>query len=178
MKKCNACGEQKLLEDFNIKSSSKDNRQAMCRDCFKQWYLSNSDLQKKRTKNWYYNAKNRPTRIETRKKYDSTFKAKMLRKGYKANRRAIERGAKVVDPRLVFAYKVMYGYFGDFCMHPGCLDIYTVIDHIVPISKGGLHDFQNFQLLCTRHNAIKGNRNSIDYRPVLMSDEDIQELLI
>lgn len=32
------------------------------------------------------------------------------------------------------------------------------IDHVVPISKGGANDVANYQTMCTRCNAKKGNR--------------------
>lgn len=38
-----------------------------------------------------------------------------------------------------------------------------VIDHIIPLKKGGEHKLDNLQLLCHRCNSVKGSR-TIDYR--------------
>lgn len=37
-------------------------------------------------------------------------------------------------------------------------DDYPSIDHIIPLSKGGLHKWDNVQLACRRCNYIKGNK--------------------
>ena len=38
------------------------------------------------------------------------------------------------------------------------------VDHIVPVSLGGLTVLRNLQTLCSDHNLGKGNRESVDYR--------------
>jgi len=57
--------------------------------------------------------------------------------------------------------------YGPTCMVPDCENIGDLeLDHIVPLSKGGAHAVDNFQLLCSWCNKSKGNRSSADYRPV------------
>lgn len=48
---------------------------------------------------------------------------------------------------------------GYICNWDGCdceLDLH--VDHIIPLSKGGSDDLDNLQLLCKRHNCVKGTR--------------------
>jgi 5-methylcytosine-specific restriction endonuclease McrA len=45
--------------------------------------------------------------------------------------------------------------YGDSCLNCGA-DSNLVIDHIVPIAKGGLSEFDNLQLLCESCNRLKG----------------------
>jgi CRISPR/Cas system Type II protein with McrA/HNH and RuvC-like nuclease domain len=42
-------------------------------------------------------------------------------------------------------------------------DSYPSIDHIKPISKGGLHEWDNVQLACRKCNTAKGSK--MDYTP-------------
>ena len=37
------------------------------------------------------------------------------------------------------------------------------IDHIIPLSKGGLHDFDNLQLICVRCNLSKNNKTEEEF---------------
>jgi 5-methylcytosine-specific restriction endonuclease McrA len=34
----------------------------------------------------------------------------------------------------------------------------ATIDHIIPLSKGGAHTFDNVRIACWRCNLVKGNR--------------------
>ena len=51
------------------------------------------------------------------------------------------------------------------------LDVY----HIRPVSKGGTNDESNFQVLCRKCNAQKGNRDETDFRAITTSFEHKQE---
>ena len=46
------------------------------------------------------------------------------------------------------------------------------VDHIVPLSMGGEHEWDNLQLLCKRCNTSKGNREQIDYRQFTVTLEE------
>jgi hypothetical protein len=61
----------------------------------------------------------------------------------------------------------------------GCLVCGTTtnltIDHIVPLSKGGLNVLHNYQTLCEKHNLGKGS-TIIDYRVTLLSDSRLSSV--
>ncbi len=42
-----------------------------------------------------------------------------------------------------------------WCMWPGCPELATDVDHIVPKARGGTDDWDNLQALCHRHHSIK-----------------------
>lgn len=52
---------------------------------------------------------------------------------------------------------------GPACLKCGAVEDLSV-DHVVPVSKGGAHDIDNFQLLCKPCNSSKGDK-IIDFRP-------------
>lgn len=48
------------------------------------------------------------------------------------------------------------------------------VDHIVPLSMGGEHEWDNLQLLCKKCNTSKGNREQVDYRGFTVTLEEAQ----
>lgn len=88
-----------------------------------------------------------------------------VRKAYMAatlaNRRANEFGT---DGTL--NWRDVLGLFADQreCLVPDCnTGDYLSIDHVVPMSKGGVNKMGNLQVLCRAHNASKGQATT-DYR--------------
>lgn len=47
---------------------------------------------------------------------------------------------------------------GGVCQKVGCTRKGDTIDHIVPRSRGGKHDWTNVTLMCAKHNQEKGDR--------------------
>ena len=47
---------------------------------------------------------------------------------------------------------------GKVCQVVGCRRVGQTIDHIVPRSRGGTHEWTNVTLMCVRHNSQKGAR--------------------
>jgi 5-methylcytosine-specific restriction endonuclease McrA len=47
---------------------------------------------------------------------------------------------------------------GRSCQVVGCARVGQTIDHIVPRSRGGRHEWTNVTLMCVRHNSQKGDR--------------------
>lgn len=52
----------------------------------------------------------------------------------------------------------------NICIAPGCRNWPVTQDHVVPVSRGGLHEIGNIQPLCMPCNNTKGV-DIIDYRP-------------
>lgn len=44
------------------------------------------------------------------------------------------------------------------------------VDHIKPRSKGGKNEYANLQVLCSRCNRAKGNKEDTDYRPLVREE--------
>lgn len=42
-----------------------------------------------------------------------------------------------------------------WCVIPGCNELATQLDHIVPIAEGGTDDWDNLQGMCRRHHGVK-----------------------
>ena len=77
--------------------------------------------------------------------------------------------------------EILIEVYGFKCMKPDCPkskeDSPVIhLDHIIPISKGGLHMIDNLQLLCRFCNISKRDRDTIDYRPFKIESEQWERL--
>jgi len=52
-------------------------------------------------------------------------------------------------------YAQLVDDYGEQCLHCGATE-HLVIDHIIPLAKGGLSIYDNLQLLCRDCNSLKG----------------------
>lgn len=178
MKECTRCKETKSLEDFNRKASKKDGRRAQCRSCEKELdAIRRATPEHKAMKRAYWDTDEykalraaeyqrkreeiRDAQAEYRKNYRKRPEVIEARRVENHNRRNALVGSLPAD-----CLSQLIELYGDRCMNPECRtsDAPLTIDHVVPISKGGMNTMDNVQILCARCNEAKGNRSEADYR--------------
>jgi 5-methylcytosine-specific restriction endonuclease McrA len=114
----------------------------------KNYYKKNKE--KLRTYNKIYN-----------QKYLQTEHGKIKSRMYKAKRRALKKSNLGIVTDGI--YKKL------LTLQNGCCAICKEkkanfhLDHIIPLSKGGMHDDSNFQLLCQFCNISKNDHDPITY---------------
>jgi hypothetical protein len=96
-------------------------------------------------------------------KYRKTERGRALRKKQKADRRARHKNASIgltleeeSEVQQIYAHAVRVS---------NKLQIPFHVDHIVPLTKGGLHHPMNLQVVPAKWNIIKGNRNTERWLP-------------
>ena len=142
------CGLKKPHSSFGKKKDMRDGLQPYCKDCVNK--MSSA-----------YRSTRREHYRELNKKYRSEDHGKDLHRVYEQKRRSSSVGVIPSD-----YLEILIDLFGSSCMNPNCLGgLKLTVDHIVPLSKGGLHCISNMQLLCNLCNIQKGNRVIVDYRP-------------
>lgn len=63
--------------------------------------------------------------------------------------------------------EILINLYGEHCMYPECIGENLHVDHVIPLSWGGLDDIANMQLLCGHHNLQKSARHAWDFRPLV-----------
>lgn len=162
MRVCTECLEEKNVEDFSrLWGKQSHLRRRKCRTCMRKYYQG-----RPKRSNPEYQRKYRIEHKEELAARESLWRKSNPDKRViqQQKRRAVIAGATIhpVPNDILILMKKLYG---TRCMYPECPNINVTLDHIIPLSVGGGHSIDNFQLLCTHHNTSKGNRDSIDYRP-------------
>lgn len=129
----------------------------------------NGDAIRERSRLYYLN--NREVILEKTSQYsknnpDVYARARLKRRALKAN---------AVTGEHVPSAAELAAFYGRSCLVPGCSNSKPTVDHVIPLSRGGLHASDNVQPLCQSHNSSKHTK-STDYRDGLLyaigGDED------
>ena len=141
-KRCSLCDEIKILEEFPVAKPKLDNRSSWCRKCTnkKQCEAAKKD----RTK---ANAKAR--------KYYQTEKGKTSHTVRRVLRRAREKGGLV---ELTEEQKQLVKELYTTARKLRETGIDVVIDHIVPLNRGGKHHPDNLRIVSSNFNSRKGSK--------------------
>jgi 5-methylcytosine-specific restriction endonuclease McrA len=110
------------------------------------WRKANPELHRERARRWLKN---------NREQANLTSRIKKQRR-------------RAAGTLTVADWKLVLEVYGSACLACGDADKVT-IDHVVPISHGGLNTIENVQPLCSYCNTSKGAR-VVDYRPGLLAD--------
>lgn len=187
-KKCNRCNAVKLMTEFSKNAASPDGRYSLCKECSsvkaKKYrsrpevvakekarlaaaYQANREALLERRKARYI--ANKPTERAQQDKWrsenlehhrktcrDWAKRNPLSMRAIVAKRRALIRGNggsyKASD--VVNLMQAQHGICNICC---STLDDYHV-DHVIPLSRGGINEASNLQLLCPTCNRSKGNK--------------------
>lgn len=177
MKTCTKCKITKEYAAFSKNKNRPDGYGEWCKSCRKCWadknkerlsqkakdnYINNKDKFAAKSKKYYENnkekVKNNVRQWES-KNWDRTLDNHRRKN---RNRRAKKKRQLGIVPKD--CWEILINLFGQQCLRCGSTERLE-LDHIYPISLGGLHDMSNLQILCKSCNCWKSNRHIIDYRP-------------
>lgn len=187
-KRCPACGETKTHSEFYQDAQQTDGLTSRCKVCRKNYqrtyheknrdaileakrqrYAENIEQERLRTRIWHRaNREYIQSRVLAWRKrnpgkaieYARATRANARLKGNPARRREKrypDRGTYTLE-----RWRAMLAYFGHVCLCCGYSGELTV-DHVVPLSVGGMNTIDNLQPLCMACNQKKATK-SIDYR--------------
>jgi len=181
MKKCTKCGQEHEAspEFFTVAKRNSDGLDIYCRPCrrviAKDFYLKNRQKEIERSKRWNKNNASKVARNmancrkrdpEKYRQYDKQWKAENKLKvySYDCTKRQKRRAAinktqcKATHEEVQMVIKKANG----LCYYCGKKAKLT-LDHVIPLSKGGLHELSNLVAACSPCNSSKGNRDPIAF---------------
>jgi len=152
-KTCSKCGETKTLDEFCKDKGSKDGLYAYCKQCNSenvlQWQKDNPEKCFEKSKRW--RKKNLKKYIGYSTKWAKANPEKVNVKN--AERRAAKNNLTPWDADNTLITRI-YKEMQD--LNKAADRIAWHVDHVQPLSKGGLHHQSNLQLLQAEENVRKG----------------------
>jgi 5-methylcytosine-specific restriction endonuclease McrA len=151
---------------------------------------------------WKDPAKGRAKQKAAHKKYMAISENyRQMTRHKAAQQMAIRRGARAIpDPLTATEWNDILNFYDHSCAYCGCKPARIEIDHVIPVSRGGLHHRSNVVPACRRCNANKNDHlmnewleylktvdaalyaivaastiNSIDAHGARKGDENVQE---
>lgn len=177
-KVCMKCQEWKLYEDYYRAKNFRDGKRSWCKACEnrlgREAYKADPEKPKARTRERYHNDPEYRTRLlELSRQYKERDKERFADRR-RAWRQAHSESRKVNEQKrrikklgnggefTLEEWTALCELHGNKCLRCGSTGPLTV-DHVVPVSKGGVNSIENLQPLCLSCNSSKGAQ-TIDYR--------------
>jgi len=156
-KKCTKCGVEKPHADFHKDKAKKDGLKSRCKSCRAAYSMANREHRAEYLAE--YREANKERIAEKQAEYREANKERIAeyrkankdrRLAYKAERRAKKKNAAVdLTDNERLAIRLIYEDAQTLGWH---------VDHIVPISKGGLHHPDNLQIVRPSYNLQKNDK--------------------
>lgn len=169
MKRCAKCRETKPAADFYTHKVNKDGLNSYCKACQKlakqQWRANDPDYYRRR-----YQENAERLREENRAQYRTrkTERDAATHRWRAKNPEKVREHKRVRNVRLrdgqrgdltADSWQTIIDYFDARCAYCDAPLEEITQDHILPISKGGVHGYDNVVPACRSCNARKGNRS-------------------
>lgn len=159
-KTCRACGEVKPLDAFYRNKAMKDGHEARCKTCRNVYLVAYQKANPDKVKVWreinYERHKEKRVATATRWRINNPGRAKV-------NHHRSRIAWRGDDHVTVEQWNAVLEKYGGKCLRCGTTEK-IVIDHVVPLSMGGLNEVHNIQPLCKSCN-LKKRGQTTDYRP-------------
>lgn len=146
--------EKKKLLDKKYQEKNRDK----LKEYNKIYYIEN--IEKFKIYNKEYCSAHKEEAIERVRRYRETPKGKSSKKNYEHKRRTEKRKGDVSTNQLLELIEKSSECY--WCKE-SLSDKVTHIDHLVPLSRGGLHTISNLRVTCSKCNLKKGNKTPEEY---------------
>lgn len=179
--KCSVCQIEKPLQQFHKNKNRKNGVSVTCKKCAisrsRKWEIDNPDKVRENSRKLYHkdiekSRINRKTRVRKWQK-NNPDKVRAATRDYFIRHPEVKRlheqkrrAQKNNNGVFTILEKDIVKLIKESCVKCGSKQNITM-DHIVPLSRGGVHSIGNLQPLCRSCNASKGSKTMMEWRKVI-----------
>lgn len=164
LRSCSKCKKTKLLEDFSKNLRSPDGRRSWCKECFgkyskkynREYYDKNQERELERARVYL---------IENRELINSSARNRHKENPVLRLDASHRRRVSKINNSPISSYKISpedwivnLNKFNNKCFYCGTGNVKLTMDHVIPVSRGGLHSIENIVPACCSCNASKGDK--------------------
>ena len=181
LKRCSQCGKTKPLAAFNRDARKRDGLRSNCRDCQHVWHAANCDRERARRRARYganadrenerrrvHRAANADRERERDRAWKAANPAKVRESEVKRRAREHDAFVEDVDPAVLIARD-----HGACCVCGLPVDPTEAhLEHLLPLSRGGTHEYANCGLAHPECNAAKYTADPAEFIPAWQERHD------
>ena len=169
MKRCSLCGETKDMAEFHRNRTVPDGRMRWCKECEAS---HRHTLKGRITKSRYAQRRyarrgaGRESDLAACRRYAMTESGRqsMIRRSHTRRARKAQVGG--ILTLTVLNLVSLQGGVCVYCDQPFTDERPPTIDHVIPISRGGMNDDSNVVAACRSCNSSKGSRTAEEFQEV------------
>lgn len=175
-KTCKRCAVPKLFSEYKKNKENRDGLDTTCKTCrnelWRVWYYAKDQTDRKK-KQRDYDKKNRKSRDKVNKEWKLKNPEKVAeyektcrkRTNIKIRLRSRARRYKIKDGKVTQEdIRDLFKLQNNTCPYcPKDISKEYNIDHILPLSRGGLHEKANIQLTCPKCNLSKATKTHEEF---------------
>lgn len=159
-KTCTKCKQTKSVKEFYRDNSRIDGRHPYCRGCQSannnRYKENNPDAVARNKKEWAITNKTKVQDSARKWQRQNRAKANAITLRYRAAKKKVSL-FKVTEKDIKKILSKPCAYCGAFANH---------VDHVIPISRGGLHGIGNLVPACATCNTSKNNKTIMEWKKV------------
>lgn len=153
-KTCTGCSRSLPLEEFHRSKSAKDGRQWRCKSCQRAWREQNHERDRENARRWH--EQNREEVNERR----LARREALPHEGWESDYRKRSRAAGCIPVVRSFTREELVAHWGngERCLY--CDGPFEEVDHLYPVSLGGVHAVETVVPCCSICNQAGGQHAS------------------
>jgi 5-methylcytosine-specific restriction endonuclease McrA len=159
MKTCTKCHGKFSVSNFYKNPRRKDGYNDWCKFCMSLYKKSSYNKEEEKKRHHVYYLSHRQECINRAAKRVGTDSYRFYQRQYQSNRRVVTNSIGMLTESEWYCICLLYDFKCAYCLKECKLEM----EHVIPVSRGGMTDITNIIPACHSCNSSKNDRTPIEY---------------